>query len=134
MAYEIPNFYCGVLAANQDLSAESTYQFTPVRVVASSGLGVSGLAAVAPVAATGDPILGILQNNPQLAEAATVMVEGISKVLAKGTLAVGDPIMAAPAGGVLKATSAKYVIGYALEPASAGDITTMLLKSNGLLA
>lgn len=132
-SYEIPSFYLGVLEANADYSVEATYQFTPVTVIPSTGVGVQLAAAVAPVAATGDAAIGILQNNPQLAEAATVMVHGVSKALIKQTVVVGDKLMAAPSGGLQKWVSGSgYNIARALNAGVAGDIIPVLLLRDGL--
>ena len=133
MAYEIPNFQLGVLAADIDMSNADTYQYTPVRARATSGVGVSGAAALAPVAVEGDQIVGVLQNNPQLAEAGTVMVEGVTKAKAAGTIAVGDKLMAATAGGFKVGTTGLYGVATALEPAVLGDTFSILLQNHGVL-
>ncbi len=130
MAWEIPGFLFS-LPANADYSVEATYQFTPVRCLAATGAGINTGTAIAPVAATGDRMLGVMQNNPQLAEAATLMVTGITKALSGGVIAIGDPLMACPAGGFQKATSNLYQVGIALEAAVSGDIFTALLQTNG---
>lgn len=138
MAWDQVGFSIGELAANQDLSAQTaggipTYQFVPVAVVASSGTGVATPAAVDLVSSSGDPALGILQNNPALGEAANVMVSGVSKAKAVETITVGQLLMAVPTGlGV--ATSSKYIIAQALESASAGSIFSVVLRPMGLKA
>lgn len=129
--YEIPGFMIGVLEANIDMSVESTYQFTPVTVVAASGSGLVGPAALAPVSATGDQIIGILQNNPQLAEAGTVMQSGISKALIKQTVTIGAKLMAAPTGGLQVATAGNFAVAVALNAGVAGDVIPVLLTNLG---
>jgi len=130
MAYEIPGFSFS-LPANIDMSVEATYQFTPVTAVAATGAGINTPTAIAPVAATGDPMLGILQNNPQLAEAGTIVVDGISKALLGGTVAIGDLLMATPSGGLQVATSGKYAVAQALEAGDSGNLIAVLLIRNG---
>lgn len=135
MAYEIPNFMLGVLAANQDLSSESFFQYTWVSPVPATGAGIFASAAVAPPGGTGNPALGVLQNNPQLAEAATVMVQGVSKVKAGATITIGQRLMVATdvngAGVMVPATAGNYQVAQALEAAVAGDIFTAILVRHG---
>lgn len=130
LAWEIPGFSFS-LPANADYSAEGTYQFTPVTAVASTGTGINTPTALAPVASTGDPIIGILQNNPTLGEGGTVVTNGISIVLAKDVFAIGDKLMACPSGGVLKATSGNYQIGLALGVGAAATYVPVLLINLG---
>lgn len=131
-SYEIPGFMIGVLEANIDMSVEATYQFTPVTVVAATGAGLTGPAALAPVAATGDSMIGILQNNPQLAEAGTVMQNGISKARIKQAVSVGSKLMTAPTGGLQVCTSGKDAVAIALNAGVPGDIIPVLLTNLGL--
>jgi hypothetical protein len=133
MAYEIPGFVLGVLPANADMSVESTNQFTAVSVVAATlttGTGVGGGSVQHP-AASGDPAVGVLQNNPLLGEAAAVMVGGVSKAVLASSVSVGDLLMTSPAGTLGLATSGKYAIAQALESGVAGDIAAVLLIRNG---
>lgn len=129
MSFEIPSFLPGVFDANVDLSGA---QYLPVKPVAASGEGVNG-PAVGLIASSGESMLGILQNAPILAEAASVMVAGISKAVIRGSVSVGQKLMAVPTGlGV--ATSAKFAVAIALEDASDGDVASVLIQQNGLVA
>ena len=129
-AYEIPSFYVGVLEANVDMSSESTWQYTGVDVAAASGAGLVGEAAlVAPAA--GDPILGVLQNNPQLAESGQVMVAGVSKAQAGGTFAIGAILAVNSSGKFLAATSGQYGVAQALQSGVAGTIVSVLVRNYG---
>lgn len=133
MAYEIPNFTVGVLPADADMSVEATYQFSGVcayTAVSTVGTGVGG-AALCPPSAASTPIIGILQNNPQQAEAGTVLVQGVSKALAGGAFNIGDLLMVNSVGKFLKATAGNFAVAQALETAASGDITTVLLVRNG---
>lgn len=139
-SYEIPGFMVGVVEANIDMSSESTYQFTPVTVVPATGSGLVGPAGLAPVSATGDQILGILQNNPALsssptaiAEAGTVMQSGISKAKVKQACTVGQKLMAAPTGGLQVCTAGNYAVAIALNAGAPGDIIPVLLTNMGKL-
>lgn len=138
MAWEQPEFYVGVLAANQDMSSESAFQWTWVQPLAATGAGIYAAAAVAPPGGTGNKAIGILQNNPQLAEAATVMVAGVSKAKAGAAFSIGQPLMVSTdgngAGVLVPCTAGKYQVAIALEPATQyGDICAVLLQKNGVL-
>lgn len=76
MAYEIPGFRLGTHKAASDLSAKQ-YHFVKLD---SSG-------NVAAIAAATDVPLGILQNTPGSLHAADVMTQGVSKLVAGGSLA-----------------------------------------------
>lgn len=133
MAYEVPNFYVGQLPADIDMSLEASFQFAGVSVRAAvNGVGTgNGLAALVPPVSTSNPMIGILQNNPVQGEAGTVMVEGVSKAICGGTVAIGDPLMVNGAGAFLKATTGNLQVAIALENAVAGDVFTVLLQRNG---
>lgn len=146
MAYEIPDFYVGIFPADIDMSGtvqdgqptDSVFQFSAVVVrvaVNTQGAGFGG-AAVAPAPSAGVPALGLVQNNPQLGEAANVMTEGVSKAQAGGNFVIGDLLMAAApnangASQLIKATSGNYAIAQALETGSAGVISAVYLRNFG---
>lgn len=129
VAYEMPNFYVGVVQANLDMSLESSYQFVAVDVIPASGLGLSGAAIALP--ASGGAILGVQQNNPLLGEASTVMVHGISKARLSGTVAEGDLLKVDAAGKFLVATSGMQASAKAMQAGVSGDVIAVLLKSYG---
>lgn len=121
MAFEIPNFYIGVLPAAADLSAG---QFKVVGIVDNG----SGQAAVNYPSAGGQGI-GVLQNKPLSGEAATVMNEGITKaLLGTGGITVGQNLMAGTSGVLVLATSGNYIVAQALETGVSGDVISVLLK------
>jgi hypothetical protein len=147
MSYEIPDFYVGILPADVDMSGDTVspftpndliFQFTAVQVRAAlntPGFGVGG-AAVAPPPSSSVPILGILQNNPQLGEAAQVLTEGVSKALLSGTVSINNILMAdAPNGNgacpLKLATTGNYGVAQALENGVAGSIIAVYLRSFG---
>lgn len=133
MAYEIPNFTVGVLPADVDMSSEAAFQYAGVCVytaISTVGTGVGG-AALCPPSAASSPIIGVLQNNPQQAEAGTVLVQGVSKAQAAASFNIGDLLMTNSSGQFLKATAGNYAVAQALEKAASGDITTVLLIRNG---
>jgi hypothetical protein len=127
--YEIPSFYVGVIEANSDMSSESVNQFSPVDVVAASGSGVVGPAALA-TCADGAAALGILQNNPLIAEAGHVMTLGISKARLGGTVSIGNLLMVASAKLVV-ATGGNFAVAKALMAGVSGDIVSVYLCNYG---
>lgn len=76
-------------------------------------------------------IIGVLQNKPQAGEFATIADGGISKVVAGGTVSVGNPVTTNGSGRAVAVTSGSNarVIGTALEAASAdGDVISVRLN------
>lgn len=119
MAYEIPGRTLTLLA-NADLSA---VQFTGV---ALDNTGKGG----APSA--GASILGILQNKPTSGQEASVMLDGVSKMLVgSATVTAGDKVMVDSAGKAVTATSTNFAIGWALTTGAASTIITVALIPGG---
>ena len=72
--------------------------------------------------------VGILQNNPAAGQAATVAVEGVSKILLAGTVAAGARVTSdLNALGVAAVTVGDSVIGVALAGGAAGDLIPVLI-------
>lgn len=146
MSYEIPDFYVGVFPADVDMSGDvqdgtptdSVFQYSAVVVrtaVNTSGYGQGG-AAVAPAPSAGVPILGLVQMNPQLGEAAQVLCEGVSKAQCNANVSIGQLLMAGTplsSGAVplVPATSGNYAIAQALESGVAGVIIAVYLRNFG---
>lgn len=85
-------------------------------------------------AAASDQIIGVLQNKPGTGSisgvnhAAVVRILGISKVIAGGTVAVGDWLTSDANGKAVATTTAgDYVIGRSLNAGSSGDIISVLM-------
>lgn len=120
MAYEVPGFGLGTLTAAADLSALQ-YRFV---VVNASG-------DIAQSTASGD-VAGVLQNKPTLGEAAQVMTDGVSKVVAGAAVAAGAKVMSNASGQAITATATNKAVGMALAAAAAaGEIIPVLLKDLG---
>lgn len=127
-AYEIPSFSLGVIESDIDLSGS---QFKAVNVhVASVAFGTEGAALILPAVA-GDPALGIVQNNPGISEPGAVMVHGVSKAIAGGTITAGALLAAGTDGRLSVATTGQYAIAQALMSAVANDIFSVALIRNG---
>jgi len=137
-AFELPNMMAGFWPANVDLSAESTpgqptYQFSSITLVTPSGTGVTSEAGAAlALAASGAPILGVLQDNPAIGVAGSVMLQGISKAkIGTGGCTVMQPLMADGLGGFIPATSGNDASAIALCAATAGAIAPIFIKALG---
>lgn len=136
-AFEVPNMMVGVWPANVDLSAEPTpglptYQFTTVSLFApAAGVGTESGAALN-LASSGFQILGILQDNPPLGVAGSIMLQGISKArIGVGGCGIMQGLMADGLGNLIPATSGLQVVAYGLCVATAGAIVPVLLKPAG---
>ena len=142
MAYESPLFKVGNLPANLEMSNEAVFQFSCVDVGVASGAGVQGQGvggAACKIALAGKSMLGILQNNPSINDAAEITTHGISKALYGGPVAVGDILMTAAGAGTLagatvliKATATNVGVAKALESGVVGQIGTVFLQNHGI--
>lgn len=112
---------CVTFEAGQDLSSSQFYFVT----VASDGQ----------IDPTGDGAYanGVLQNDPAAAgRAATVQIDGISKVVASAAITVGAAVSSTAAGKAVTAATGDVILGTALEAASAdGDIIAVHLEARG---
>lgn len=88
------------LNAGQDLSSS---QYCFVDIEATSG------DAVLPSA--GGRAIGVVQNDPEDGDAASVAISGISKVILGGTVAAGDNVKVAATGKVVTASDADVLAG-----------------------
>ena len=122
MAIEQPGYKIGILKAAADLSALQ-YRFVTVDVNGN----------VAQQTVLGARSLGVLGNKPTLNQSAEVVVIGATKVVAGGTIAAGAQVTSNATGQAVAAAATQYVIGTCLLPAASGDITTVLLKHEGVL-
>jgi hypothetical protein len=122
MAYEIP----GQLITLPASTNMSTYQFRFVTANASKQAALNG---------DGLPSMGVLQNKPTAAgDAATIMINGVSKVAAlASTLAAGDLVASSSVGLAVVPAAGDYTLGRVLEGSSGGTgrILTVLLQNIG---
>lgn len=120
MAYEIPGKTI-TLVASTDLSAHQWH------FVSSTG-------SLANHAGDGVPVLGVLQNKPSEGQAATIMLDGVSKVYAAGsTLAAGDLCASDSSGRAVPVAAGEYAVGRVIEGSSGstGRILTVALQPVG---
>lgn len=110
MAYEIPGKMI-TLPAGADLSS-SQYLFVTADTSGN---------AVLPGSTEGVSILGVLQNKPTSGQAASVMIDGVSKVRAiSSTVAAGDIIAASSAGYAVATVTGDNAVGHILAGTSGG--------------
>jgi hypothetical protein len=91
---------------------------------------LTGNAHEVDLAGLGDAPVGVLQNNPNSGEAATVLLAGISKCIAGGTVNAGKKVSAAATGFATQTISGGVelaVFGRAMTAASSGGIFTLLI-------
>jgi hypothetical protein len=109
--------------AGSDLTAA---QFKFVSLAADGQVDVT--------AAAGGNAIGILSNNPDVGQAATVTVSGGYMVEAGGTITAGDQVQSSATGTALLAATGDVVLGYALEDAVVGQIMRIEFITGGNLA
>ncbi len=126
MAFEIPGF-AFTLPAATDLSTNQ-YRFMAIDTNGDVGLP----------ATTATAILGVLQNKPTVAgQAASIMINGISKITAPAsTVAEGDIVQASTLGQAVAHATGGNAIGRIVGGSSggAGRVLSVLLAPYGSTA
>lgn len=119
MSYEIPGFKLGNrLCGSVSLAAKQYY-----------GVKLHTDGTVILCSSSGEVPEGILQNNPAIGIAASIMVSGVSKCVAGAAINQGAKVMVHSDGKVRTATTGLAIIGTALEPSTAdGDIIPVMLN------
>jgi hypothetical protein len=115
------------LIAGEDLS---DYQYHAVMIE----LGTSNTVIKAGTpAAEGTHVIGILQNEPEDGEAASVAIGGTSKLIMAANCDAGEKLMSSSGKGTPVTTDNYSVIGIALEDNAEGDggIIEVLLTPGG---
>lgn len=105
------------LAAGADLR---TKQYFAVKLDSTPDVNLCSTA--------GEAALGILQNEPNTGEEASVMVSGITKVSCGGTVAVNDKVTTDANGEIVKAVGGQHYIGKMLQAGVDGDVKAMLIQ------
>lgn len=121
MAFEGPQIRIPGLTASADLSAKQYYL-----------VKMSGELTVTVCAGVTDKPIGVLQNNPESGEAATVCAIGVTKVSGDADLGYGDSIGTSADGQAAAYTvsdTTKYIVGQVLEGNSAaGGLVTAFVS------
>jgi hypothetical protein len=115
------------LIAGEDLSSD---QYKAVMIE----LGISNTVIKAGTpAAEGTHVIGILQNEPEDGEAASVAIGGTSKLIMAANCDAGEKLMSSSGKGTPVTTDNYSVIGIALEDNAEGDggIIEVLLTPGG---
>lgn len=90
----------------------------------------AGTARTCELAGDGERVVGVLLNKPALAQAATIQVAGIAKVIAgSGTITAGGTVASGASGVVTAAVGTEFNVGIALEGSTAaGKVISVQLQ------
>lgn len=114
------SLHCITLVAAADLSAK---QYYGIKVDSNGKAALTG---------EGGAAIGILQNDPNSDQAATVAVAGISKVVGGGSVTKGDRFSFDSNGKAVAVGSGDdYSMGVALETIASGKISSVLIQPVG---
>ncbi len=115
MAFEIPVSTLGTQVAAADLR---TKQFYAVKIDSSSKMALAG---------AGENAIGILQNKPNINQAASVETLGVTKAKYGNTVTAGQNLMVKSDGTLIPHTGTNAVIGIAIDGGSVDEIRTVIL-------
>lgn len=101
-----------------------SYQYRLMRFAAAQTVNVASNAVSA--AATEIPC-GVLQNNPNSGEAASIAYSGLSKAVAGATLTARGLLTTNGSGQVIDAVSGAVIIGRAMEAVAVSERASVLL-------
>lgn len=83
----------------------------------------------------GDVVLGVVTNDPKANEPATVVVDGIIKVMAGASISIGNKITTGAAGTAIVANSGSvWVAGTAITACNSGNFFTLKMEGYQLVA
>jgi hypothetical protein len=126
MAYEVPSHIIGTLNATADLSA---LQYTFVTVTTLGGVTGTTINTARPI--------GILQNTPTSNQACSIMVSGISPLVAGTTASVPGDLVGSTAGGravTLTTGSSAWYAALVLEHAvTTGQLTVQVFPAQRVI-
>lgn len=104
---------------------------------------LNGSSAIVLADSAGEMALGVLQNAPASGAIARVRVQGVSKIIAGGTIADGSLVATTATTARAKAavvgtvsgsnTTGSYAMGMLLADGTSGNATTMLIQPMGLI-
>jgi len=81
--------------------------------------------------AAGAGVLGVLNNKPENNENATVVVAGLTRCVAGGTISAGAWISTTASGTGLAATSGQYILGKSITGVASGGLFKLAVQHNG---
>jgi|TARA_Y100000310_G_scaffold163513_1_gene163326 hypothetical protein len=108
------------MVANEDLSS---MQYKIVYVDGNNGAKLR--------AAQGVGVLGVLNNKPQSGEHASVVVAGLTRCVAGGTVTAGSWITCSASGTGITVSSGEYILGKSITGVASGSNFQMLVQHNG---
>jgi len=76
-------------------------------------------------------VFGVLNNKPQSAEHASVVVGGLTRCMAGGTVAAGSWITVSASGTGITVSSGEYILGKAVTGVASGSYFQLLVQHNG---
>lgn len=115
--------YTGVPGQPGSPQPNSGFQYRFVKITGKTQVGLA--------TDSGDPVIGVMQNKPQVVgQAATVGVWGVSFMQTGGAIAAGDPVTADSKGQAVKTADPATKRGTALTASSnAGELISVLLQN-----
>ena len=121
--------------ATQELGQKIGFDVAAVDLTLKQFHAVKMTATGWDIAGNGEQVDGILQNNPDVGESATVALHGRSKFVASGALAKGATVSSNAAGKGKVSASGNYILGKITEASgSDGDVVSVLITRPGRLA
>ncbi len=118
MVMEIP----GVLAPFEAAANLSAKQYYVMKISASQKVNICG---------DGESGVGILQNDPELGQEASLMISGISPAIYGGTVAANDNLASDASGRLVTAAAGKNVIAIAVEAGLVNEYHPVALVHKG---
>ena len=112
------NVECLTRIAGADLSTTGQYLF-----VEQNNAG-----AVTVCNSAGENALGVLYNDPASGQSASVAYDGIVRVMAGATIAIGELVATTAAGKAAVATNGQVILGEAISGGGDGEIISVLLR------
>jgi len=79
----------------------------------------------------GAPGIGVLNNKPQSGEHASVVVMGMTRCKAGGTIAAGNWVTCSASGTGIAVSSGEYIFGKAITGVASGSAFQLLIQHNG---
>lgn len=116
----------GILRSFQATQDLSTVQFHFVARDASDR-GV----ALCPDGTFAEIVAGVLLNDPNTGQAASVQVSGVASVVCSASITAGDLVSCAIGGAAKTAAAGEYVLGQALESGVLNQVISINLTSGG---
>lgn len=83
-------------------------------------------------AGAGVAAIGVLQDNPASGRAGAVMINGVSKIVAGGTVAAGAKVASDASGHAVTAATGNYILGTAKTGGASGAVIEIIFEHHGI--